>query len=923
MLLATKCFLPPLRAGFVARPRLVEKLDAGLTGRLILVAAPAGFGKSKVVSHWLQSHEGAGARQRGWLSLDKEDNDPARFFDYLCLALQQALPQLESTLRPLLQATPLPPLETIATLLVNELVDLASENAADDLILVLDDYHLIEQAAIHDAVAFLLEHSPPHFHLVLITRADPPLPLARWRVRRELTELRAADLRFTAAEVTTLFNDQLQFDLSVQQIAELEQRTEGWAAALQLATVSMQGRDDPSAFIASFSGSHHFVLDYLTEEVLNRQPAPRRDFLLRTAILDRFSAALSTAVLTDVAKDEAPSTVQLAVQEHETQRILEELDGANLFILRLDDERRWYRYHHLFGEFLRKRLHEQCTEKEIRLLYRRAAEWCDRAGYDEEAIHYALQSGDRTLVMVLMRKHIPTLLGRSELHKALRWLTAMARAGFVLPPQFQLWHAWALFYSGQIERLLPLLVELERTAANVQKTAPEYEEIAGNLAALRGWLALFAGNHDEAIELASMALETLPTEEQFVRATCYANLGYAYLLEGKLPGAVRAFQAATVAAEQSGNLLIAIFAASFLANAYLQQGDLYGAERLYRSAIAQATAAHQRYSPAAGVAYIGLAELLREWYRLEEAAELIERAIELSEQSHSMTILTQALPAKARIQLAQSDVQGALSTLERSDSVAHALGLAQQPENNNALRAWINLRVGNREAALHWAAQQPLPDLTQPTLESYRSALLLGAIWGAGGAEDAARALDLLTAVKTTAQTNGYAGVALQATILQALAHRTLRNQDAAFDCLEQALAAGAAQGYVAQFMRGGPAMQQLLQLALPRSAHSGYIHKLLTVFPGVSIADEISQQPAAESGQIVSAQAQPLIEPLSARELEVLALLADGSSNAEIADQLIITVGTTKRHVSNIYGKLGVGSRTQAVAYAREIGLL
>lgn len=920
MLLATKCFLPALRTGFVARPRLLETLDAALAGRLILVAAPAGFGKSTVVSHWLQ-HSRLAKAQQAWLSLDAEDNDPARFFDYLCLALQQALPQLGSTLRPLLQATPLPPPETIATLLVNELVDLTSENPPDDLILVLDDYHLIEQAPIHNALTFLLEHGPPHFHLVLITRADPPLPLARWRVRRELTELRAADLRFTAKEAALLLNDQLPFALSTQQIAELERRTEGWAAALQLAVVSMQGRDDPATFIASFSGSHHFVLDYLTEEVLNAQPAPRRDFLLRTAILDRFCAPLCTALLAGAADDEPHFTSQLTGQENETQRILEELDGANLFILRLDDERRWYRYHHLFGEFLRKRLHEQYAQNAIQLLYRRAAAWCDRAGHDEEAIRYALQSGDQAFVVRLMQNHLPTMLGRGELHKVLCWLAAMKMEGFPLPHQFQLWHAWALLFSGQIDSLLPLLSELESRTATKQEIAQEHEEIAGNLAALRGWLALFAGNHAETIELASLGLETLPADEQFVRATCYANLGYAYLLEGKLLGGIQAFHAAMAAAEQSENLVIAIFAASFLANAYLQQGDLHGAEQLYRSAIAQAATAHQRYSPATGVAYIGLAELLREWYRLEEAVDLIDRAIELFEQSQNQTLLIQALPAKARIQLAQNDVDGALATLEQSDSLARALGLVQQIENNNVLRAWIDLHTGKMEAALRWAAQQPLPDLAQPTLDSYRSALLLGAIWGAGGVEEAERALDLLTAVERTAQGHGYVGVALQATILQALAHRILRNQDAALDCLEQALTVGATQRYMAQFMRGGAAMQQLLQLALPHSAHPDYIDKLLTVLPAPSNADETSQQPVAERGQRILAQ--PLIEPLSARELEVLALLADGCSNAEIADQLIITVGTTKRHVSNIYGKLGVGSRTQAVAHAREIGLL
>ena len=899
MLLATKSFIPTPRADFVARPRLLEKLDAGLAGRLTLVAAPAGFGKSTLVSHWLQTQQSAG---QSWLSLDEGDSDPIRFFGYLGMALQQIAHTLGDSLLPLLQVTPLPTPDALMTTLINDLAALELTDAQSHCLLVLDDYHLITSDPINEAISFLLENSPPHFHLVLLSRTDPPLPLARWRARRELNEIRADDLRFTADESAILMNEQIGLGLTAAQIGELETRTEGWAAALQLATVSMQGHDDLTGFIASFSGSHHFVLDYLTDEVLNKLTASRRDFLLRTALLDRFCAPLCAAILAD-------EDGRSSLSEHATQAILEEFDQTNLFIVRLDDERRWYRYHHLFAEFLRKRLAEQIGKAERQQLYRRAALWFDNQQQDEEAIHYVLRSGDGELINVLMRKYIEIGMARSELHKILRWRRAAEEAGIALSPRFKIPFAWAMLFSGQTDKLTTLLTEL----ATID-TASENEArtVAGNIAALQGWLALFGGDLHKTIDLTAQALEELPPTDLSIRGTCHLNRGYAYLSLGNLRAAIHSFTSALDDAEQSGYLITEIFARSYLANAQVQQGELYAAEKAYRHAIALATEHHHLYSPATAIAYIGMADLQRQWNRLHESAELIERAIELLHKTRNQTMLTQALSCQMRTQLARGEIDAALETLQKNDEIAHAIGQVNMPEINKTMRAWIDLRYGDSGAAYRWAAMQKPPTEEELGIEEYRTAMALGTIWGVESPDRARQALPLLGKARASAQANGFHTAALQSTIAQAVACQTMGDQAAAMTHLETALAQAEPQGYIYQFVSVGPPVQQLLQLALQENLYPAYVRKLLAAFPPDEATSSFAPTP----------QDQPLIEPLSARELEVLALLADGCSNQEIAAQLIIALGTVKRHVSNIYGKLGVNSRTQAVAYAREIGL-
>ncbi|MEM7133691.1 MAG: LuxR C-terminal-related transcriptional regulator [Chloroflexota bacterium] len=889
----------------MTRPRLLEKLDAGLASRLTLVAAPAGFGKSTLVSHWLQTRQNSNL---SWLSLDEGDSDPVRFFGYLIMALQRVAPNLGDSLNPLLQATPLPPSDVLMTALINDLAAVELTDPQNQCLLILDDYHLINNPSIHEAVTFLVENSPPRFHLLLLSRIDPPLPLSRWRVRRQLTEIRVDDLRFTAAECALLLNEQLGLVLTLEQIEELAGRTEGWAAALQLATISMQDRDDLAEFIASFSGSHHFVLDYLTDEVLDKQPVPRREFFMRTAILERFCAPLCAAVLTNEDGNNAPS-------ENHMQEMLESLEQSNLFITRLDDERHWYRYHHLFAEFLRKRLYDFLPHEECQALYREAAIWCDVQGHDNEAIHYALQSGDETLVLTLAEKYILLSTRQGEMHRALGWLEAIEDAGIELSLLLQIRSAWALLFSSQIEKLMVQLAALESRPSSSKEEA---RRIAGNLSAIHGWLAIFRGDIDRSAKLTAEALERLPVTDLAARGTSFLNLGNANLLLGKLQGAIEGFTGALTTSQQSGALITESFARTYLTRTLFHQGKLHAAEEGYRRIIDQVNAQRQNYSQVAGVAYWGLSELLLERHQLDEAADSVEHAIELFEQMRNSAMLILTLPTKARIQIALGNVEMARDALQNWDKVTLLMGRTQAPESHHALRTYIDLHSGNKAAAYRWAAAQTPPEQTrldQPVwrLDSYQSYLALCAIWSVESPNQAKRALALLAQTKETAQHNGFFGIALQALIHQAVAWQTLDDQESALAYLEEALVKAEPAGYLYSFVSIGAPMQRLLSHVSQRDVSAPFVEKLFVAF---------APYKPIQSTRVTSLQ-QPLIEPLSERELEVLALLADGCSNAQIAEKLIITVGTTKRHVSNIFGKLGVGSRTQAIALSRELGLI
>ncbi len=914
LLLQTK-FFRPQPPTLVSRPRLQAQLNAGLVGKLTLVSAPAGFGKTTLITDWLSGLTGDDSQsvkrqsesqdvKSAWLSLDEKDNDPDRFLIYLVAALQTAVPNLGQAVIANRQAPQPLLLETALTYLVNDLARLDGR-----LLLTLDDYHLITNETIHQALIFLLDNAPPSFHLILITRADPPLPLPRWRVRGQLNEIRVAELRFTAGETAVFLNELMGLALSPEQLDNLEARTEGWIAALQMAALSLRGRSDTAAFVESFTGSHHFILDYLTDEVLRGHPPYIRDFLLKTSILQRFCAELCEEIgeIGRFGNGEAAS-LNAPDLPLTGQQILDHLDQANLFLIRLDENRRWFRYHHLFAQFLQTRLRRELSAEAIAELHRRASRWFDEQGIDEAAIDHALWAGDEETAVLLIEKYTRAAMNKSELHKILCWVDAIEQARLPLSAQMAVWYGWALLFSGQTDRVPAAVAAIE---AQEPTSDSHFQTLTGNVAALRGWLMMFQGDIPQALAFTHEALATLPADDDHVRSTCHLNLGYIYMESGDLVAAMAGFTNARDHAEKAGNLITAVFACTYLANILFQNGDLYAAEQEFHAAIEMGIANHQPYSPAVSVASTGLAGLLIEWNRLDEAQTTLTNAITLLEQTQNRALLAAAYATLSRLRVAQGEFTAAFAALDISDNIARDNDQVTQLGMNESQRAWLHLVSGDLAWANDWATRQMVPAADSLAFEAYRSLLVLGAIWAQQSAT-ASQAVHLLKKGVAIAQEQSFFGVQVQTQILLALAYEVLGERETAVATLETAVRWAEPQGYIRLFANVGPLILPLLQ----RLPQTPYIQKILTAFPQPHLPHRaFSQSPS------VSLPAH--IDPLSSRELELLTLLKEGFSNREIAQNLHITVGTTKRHLSNIYSKLGVGSRTQAVAQARSLGLL
>ncbi|MBN1135166.1 MAG: hypothetical protein JXM73_01180, partial [Anaerolineae bacterium] len=586
-LLATKLYIPPARPNLVARPGLVERLDDGLRlgHRLTLICAPAGFGKTTLLVEWLQNRkERQPTLNLGWLSLEEDDNDPARFLAYLTAALRQA------------GATVDPPGQAVAGLARSARLGAALAPvingvacSSQPVLLVLDDYHAIEQKAIHDGVSFLLDHLPPNLHLVIAGRADPPLPLPRLRARGQITELRQADLRFTPEEAAAFLNRTMGLGLSDKDVARLEQRTEGWIAGLQLAALSMQGREDAAAFIQAFSGSHHYVFDYLAEEVVERQPAAVQDFLRRTSILERLCAPLCDAVLR---VGEAADQDQFA----SSQSTLEQLEAANLFVAALDGERRWYRYHQLFAEFLRRQL-DQAQPDLAPVLHRRASGWYEQRELWAEAIDHALAARDFERAAGLIEATAEATLMRSEFATYLAWVDALPDELVHSRPTLCLYYAWALLVAAR---------PIDEVLARVRDADQDSAKTSGQMAVLRGFLAAFQGQAAHGADLPDRLLETVPEGEPLLRSLATWYLGFSCMWRDDLDGASRAFDRAVQISREAGNVMIATMALCHRAEAQMMQGKLRAAGSLYEQAAALAVDDKGAPLPIAGMALIGL-----------------------------------------------------------------------------------------------------------------------------------------------------------------------------------------------------------------------------------------------------------------------------------------------------------------------------
>jgi LuxR family maltose regulon positive regulatory protein len=926
-LLKIKLYVPGGRRGLVARPRLFERLRRGAESKLTLVSAPAGFGKTTLLAEWLAAAPVPRADERlvAWLSLDQGDNHPPSFWTYLITALQTAAPGVGAGALSLLRSPRPPPAETLLAPLLNELGAMTN-----DVVLALDDYHVIDAHEIQDGVAFLLDHLPPRVRLVIASRADPALPLARLRARGELAEIRAADLRFTPVEAAAYLNEMMGLDLSARDVAALEERTEGWIAGLQLAALSMKGRDDVAGFIAGFAGDDRHIVDYLVEEVLRRQPERVRSFLLRTSILDRMSGPLCDAVS---GQDGGKAT-------------LEALDRGNLFVVPLDDRRQWYRYHHLFADVLRAHLVDEQPDQ-VSDLHRRASEWYEQhAGpSDASAIRHALAGGDFERAAGLIE-----LAARATLHSArsvglVEWVRALPADLVRSRPVLSTYYAFGLFGLGELDVAEARLRDAERWldgaageppgesadesadesagAAPVRMVVADNEElraVPGIIALARAYLAQVRGDVATTRDRAHRALELLPESDHVWRGGAAVLLSLAHWTSGDLEEAQRAHDAGVASLERSGDISLAIDAAYDAGDLRIARGQLSEAARTYERALRLAV---EHGDPAmAGVAdlHLALCDVHRERDDLEAANLHLQRSEEAGRHAALPPTAARECVARARLRQVEGDLEGALDLLDRAQRL-YVRGPVPEVRPIAALKARVWIRQGRLTETEEWARAQGLSaedELDYPREFAHITlARVLVARTTRGAdqhAEHAATgALGLLGRLLTEAETCGRRGTAIEILVLQALAHRAQGNSAAGFDALGRALTLAAPEGYVRTFVDEGEPMRDLLRHAVAARISRAYARRLLTAFEERSHSLSASQTAASAR----------LVEPLTAREVETVGLVAAGKTNQEIADQLVISLPTVKRHIANLYGKLGVGHRTEAVARATELGLL
>ena len=911
-LLTTTLYIPPPRPTLVSRPRLIERLNAGLHRKLTLVSAPAGFGKTTLMSEWAA---GCG-RPVAWVSLDDGDNDPVRFFTYLIAALQTLDPNLGQAAQGLLGSPQPPPPEALVATLINDIAATSTPPstrspprvlavAGQGLVLVLDDYHTIVNLTVHEPLGFLLERQPPQMHVAIVTRQDPLLPLSRLRAQGQMTELRASDLQFTDEEAAAFLNQTMGLNLTPDEIAALEVRTEGWIAGLQLAALSLAGQADRSALIQSFSGDDRHVMDYLVDEVLSRQSEPVQDFLLRTSILDRLSGPLCDAV-----------TEERGERGEESQATLEYLERANLFIVPLDNRRRWYRYHHLFADLLRVRLRQSPPfipparggeRGGVATLHARASEWFEQNSLAAEAVNHALTTRDYERAARLVERNTVDLFPRGELHTLLNWVKALPEELARSRPWLCIYQAWALTFAGQLDGVEPLLRNAERHI-QPDDSVTEAQDMLGNMAAMRAYVAVVTGDFSHAIELANLASETLSESSLWARSVFQWALGYAHRMRGDLTGAGQAFAQVIRLGRAMDNIWTTVMGMTDLAMVHRVRGRLRQAADLYREALQLATERGARNLGYMGRVEAGLAGVLYEQNDLAAARRYAADSIEKTQWWKNPNHFVFSYNVLARVLQAQGDFQGALETLQKADQVRRKFPVVPALTSmidKSRVRLW--LAQGNTAATERWAQENRVGESETFDKSPEEEELLLITLARVLIAQRKVdEALRLLNRLGENAEAKGRIGILIEILVLQAMALQAKGDNVHALSVLEKGLALTEPEGYVRVFVDEGAPMAELLRQAASRGVAPGYASRLLAAFPVSSVRGP-----------------SPLVEPLTKRELEVLRLVAQGASNRAIAESLVVTTGTIKTHVSRIMGKLGARNRTEAVARARELDML
>lgn len=923
-ILITKLYTPPRPAEFIARPRLIERLNKGLTRKLTLISAPAGFGKTTLTVDWLHTRSTASTNgqspRSAWLALDEADNDPTRFFTYLVTSLQQMFPNVGHNALTLLDAAQLPPIETLLTTLINDLAGvLADKNLLPQVnyVLVLDDYHVIETKAVHEIVTFMLNHMPPQTHLVLTSRADPPLSLARLRARRQLNELRINDLRFTIDETTTFLNQVMGLNLSTSDVTALESRTEGWIAGLQLAAISLQGRENVDNFINAFTGSHQFILDYLAEEVIYSQPEHLQHFLLQTAILDRLNGPLCDAV----------------TDRSDSQTTLEKLAQSNLFIMPLDDQRYWYRYHHLFADLLRHYLHHppasfsstliaKLKEENIAVLYRRAAVWFEDNGFIEEAVKHTLLAKDFERATRLIEHNFKKMIIHGKANLVKQWLNTLPPHWIEVRPSLYLAHALIAFMGGKLDEAEQALKNLEHTFQVRNLPEAEYPNVLAQATFIAGEIALMRGEVTKSIDLLKRSLDNLVEDEIPIRDVAMLNLAKAYRVLGDIETAGQLMSQINHSKSNASNKLKFFMQIINQAEHYTFHGQLRQAVLLHQQFF-QLLQENKILKPPPSVIalfHIKYGELLYEQNNLEAALVYIDKGFEIGKQGVYGSNQMMGYMNLAKIHQAQGDFDRAFQVLNQALALKQDMGLGPDCDQVKAMQVRLWLAQGNLIAAEKWVQKQSLDFDDEFNYLREFEYITLARLLMAQNQLEAAR--QLLEQLLKKAEEAERLQSTIEILILQSLIHQAQDNLPQAKQMVERALVLAEPEGYIRLFLdEGGPMAALLVRLwekyqqnkhALPPTLT--YLTKLLDAFGLTAIVPTQDNTPFST---------QPLVEPLTERELEILQLMTDGLSNRKIAEKLVVSENTVKTHARNIFGKLSVRSRVQAIAKGKELELL
>ena len=918
-ILVTKFFVPPLRKGMIERQGLINRMNDGLDRKLTLISAPAGFGKTTLISLWIenlrqeQAEQGESCRF-AWLSLDEADNDLIHFLNYFILAIKQSQKDNNGYgdgALTLLQSSPSPSASSILIPLINE-----TAAVHEKIIFVLDDFHMIEEQSIHQAMIFLIDNLPPQLHLVIATRQDPFLSLSRLRAQNQLTELRAADLRFSPAETADFLNRVMGLNLSAQDISDLEMRTEGWIAGLQLAAISMQRHEDRRGFIRSFSGGHRLVLDFLIEEVLSQQTEAIQAFLMYTSILNQFSAPLCNFL----------------TNQDNSQEIIEMLERSNMFIIPLDNERKWYRYHHLFADLLNQRLRQSQPEKYL-ALHTKASEWYFENRMYNQAIDHALRGNEYDRSAHLIADQIDGLWKRGEHEKLRNWLDVLPHHILIDFPLLGAVHAYYHFTKGQNEAGQQLLDQVEKKINDNQSEdvnnlqidrtdsqAPHNNHIRGRIFVLQSLIDSNFGNVQGMINHATKALEHLPEDDLTWRNITLFALGDAYSFQGDMDASWKTRSEAVKACEAVGDPYYIIMANLKLSTTYRELGELDKTIDICQAQIKTGEKFGLETNSSIGYLMTLWGEILAEKNDLPAAIKLVRKGVKITEHGSNIMIIGFAYLNLMRVLLSSEDLASAEEIISKVKNLAAQTTIPTWLPGQMAIwQARVWLKQGKREAAHDWAIEQGfissagihLPDEFHfHSMFAYIiSARILLAM------DRFKDALKLLEHLSKAARDNRRISSLIEIMLLQALAFKAVDEDQHAMNTLAEAIHYAEPKGFIRIFVDEGQPMAQMLYDSLNHGTRSEYVQQLLSAFPG--------QDPGQDRASVSQGNQSELVEPLSDREIEVLRLVAKGLTNQVIAQRLYLSIHTIKTHTRNIYGKLGVNNRTQAVNKARTLGIL